>query len=232
MSATNRGAKRVESDFYPTPPAFVRAILPHLPLAGSILEPMAGDGAVVHVLVDAGHPCVDMIEIDPTRATALRGMGDDIHVGDALAPEADWLWDMPHGLVITNPSFSLAQALAERSLRAQRPHGGTTALFVPQSFLGTAGRREFWAANPCDWYQCFQRPEFVASLACSDRRERMDKPACGWRETIPIDADRPKACPLCGAKTTCSTTDAREYGWAVWAPGRGGRIFWLDVEEA
>lgn len=225
MTATNRGAKRVESDYYPTPPAFVRAILPHLPFAGSILEPMAGDGAIVRVLCHAKHLCVDMIEIDPTRAEMLRetGADGDVFEGDALSPEADWQWEAPHGLVITNPSFSLAQALAERSIRAQRPHGGTTALFVPQSFLGTAGRREFWKANPCDWYQCFQRPEFVASLAC------VEKKACGWRATIAIDADRPKACPSCGAKTTCSTTDAREYGWAVWAPGRGGRIFWLDV---
>lgn len=167
MTATNRGAKRVESDFYPTPPAFVRAILPHLPFAGSILEPMAGDGAIVRVLVAARHQCIDMIEIDPKRAEALRvaGTDSDVHIGDALAPGADWQW-------------------------------------------------------------CFQRPEFVASMACTEKK------ACGWRETIPIDADRPKACPLCGAKTTCSTTDAREYGWAVFGPGRGGRLFWLDVEGA
>lgn len=226
MTATSRGAKRVESDYYPTPAPFVRAILPHLPLAGSILEPMAGDGAIVRVLVAAGRPCVDMIEIDPARAAMLGETGADgaILVGDALGFESTCLWDMPHGLVITNPAFSLAQVLAERSIRAQLQHGGTTALLVPQSFLGTAGRREFWSAHPCDWYQCFQRPEFVASMGCSAKK------TCAWRETLPIDAYRPKMCPACGAKTTCSTTDAREYGWAVWGPGRGGRLFWLAVE--
>lgn len=228
MTATNRGAKRVESEFYPTPAAFVRAILPHLPFAGSILEPMAGDGAIVSVLCDAGHACVDMIEIDRERARHLRKMGadGDVFVGDALSPETDDLWEMPHGLVLTNPAFSLAQQLAEHSIAAQRPHGGTTALFVPQSFLATGGRKDFWKANPCDWYQCLQRPQFVASLACSRKK------ACGWRETIPIDAPRPKRCPLCGERTTCSTTDAREYGWAVWGPGRGHGLFWLDVEGA
>jgi hypothetical protein len=181
---------RSENDFYATPDWCVRAILPHLPFAGSVLEPMAGDGAIVRTLVCAGHPCVDMIEIDPTRAAALRGMGDDIHVGDALAPEANWLWECPHGLVITNPSFRLAHELVARAVSAQRPHGGTTAMLLRLGFLAGQKRAAWHRANPCDVYVLPKRPSF-----------------------------------------TGRGTDATDYGWFCWGPGRGGRWQVLEVGE-
>lgn len=229
MTATNRGGKVVESEFYPTPPEFVQAILPYLPAFQTALEPFAGDGAVVRELMLQTGLRVDAIELDEHRGNQCRGLANGVvHIGDAFAPQALTLWEAPHDLIISNTPFSLAQKAAELAIRCQRPHGGTTALFVPQSFLGTAERFPFWQENPCDWYQCNRRPEFVATMGCKAKKK-----GCGYRETLAIDAPRPTICPLCGARTTCSTTDAREYGWAVWRPGGRdhGRMFWIDVKE-
>jgi hypothetical protein len=53
MSATNRGAKRNEADFYATPLETVYAILdvlPDLDKAEFILEPSAGNGNIIKAL--------------------------------------------------------------------------------------------------------------------------------------------------------------------------------------
>lgn len=47
MSSTNRGAKRVKNDFYETPSWCVEAIAPHLPKYLTVLDPCAGQGAIL-----------------------------------------------------------------------------------------------------------------------------------------------------------------------------------------
>lgn len=53
MSATNRGSKRKESDFYATPLDCIENILNNLELEGRgkyVLEPSAGNGNIVQIL--------------------------------------------------------------------------------------------------------------------------------------------------------------------------------------
>lgn len=88
MSATGRGDERREADFYPTPAATPRLILSRLPLGGMILEPTAGDGAIVRVLLDASVSPgrIRAVEIDPARAI-ITGSGTD------MAAYAWFLWN-------------------------------------------------------------------------------------------------------------------------------------------
>lgn len=66
MSATNRGSKRQERDFYSTPSWCVEAILPYLTPWETACDPCAGTGAILKVLPDDRE--VWGLEIDPTRA--------------------------------------------------------------------------------------------------------------------------------------------------------------------
>lgn len=95
---------------------------------------------------------------------------------------------------------------------------GTVALLLRLNWLGSQDRAPFHRAHPADIYILPKRPEFAASLSCTAK-----KSGCTYKETLPIEAIRPKICPLCGAKTACSTTDSIEYAWFVWGPSRGGR---------
>lgn len=193
VSATGRSDVRVASDFYATPAWCVRAILPHLPTGGSILEPCAGDGAIVDVLCGPGgvsdRDLVDAMESDKERAEALSARGVACAHVDALSDEAFPLWDMPHALVLANPSYGRAIDFVARSVTVQRGHGGTTAMLLRLGFLAGQKRAAWHRANPCDVYVLPKRPSF-----------------------------------------TGRGTDASDYGWMVWGPGRGGRLAWLDVE--
>ena len=182
MSATNRkraqidlvpgtGHERERDDFYATPIHVTAAILPHLPFAGSVLEPCAGDGAIVRALLAGGvdEGCIDAIELDPGRANKARELVD-VLVGDALKPrelssptDACRLWDAPHGLVIMNPPFKLAEEFVRRAIEAQAPHRGTTAALVRIGFLAAAKRRDLVAAGGFDVFLLSPRPSFTAN---------------------------------------------------------------------
>jgi hypothetical protein len=95
---------------------------------------------------------------------------------------------------------------------------GTVALLLRLNWLGSQERAAFHRAHPSDILLLPKRPEFTASMSCSAKKQ-----GCTYRETLPIESPRPKACPKCGARTMCSTTDSIEYAWFVWGPGRGNR---------
>jgi hypothetical protein len=103
---------------------------------------------------------------------------------------------------------------------------GTVALLLRLNWLGSQERAMFHREHPSDILLLPKRPEFTASMGCSAK-----KSGCTYRETLPIEAPRPKLCPLCGARTTCSTTDSIEYAWFVWGPCRGNRWQILPMPE-
>jgi hypothetical protein len=119
-------------------------------------------GAVVRELIAGGvnGDCIDAIELDPVRAKAIPS-AVDVVVGDALSEEGGDLWDAPHGLVVINPPFSLAQRFVETALAAQRPHRGTTAALLRLAFLEGQGRADFHACYPSDVYVLPRRPSFT-----------------------------------------------------------------------
>lgn len=215
MSSTARGASRENLDFYPTPGWCVDLLLDALDVRPDwqCLEPAAGDGAIVKRLLARGVYAsrIAAIELDPERAAGLR----------AIVPHAwqgDFLKSLPcaYDLIVTNPPFALAMDFARVALKMTRARG-IVALLLRLNWLGSQDRVAFHRAFPSDILLLPKRPEFTASMSCSA------KPACKWRETLPIEAPRPKTCPACGVKTMCSTTDSIEYAWFVWGPGRGNR---------
>ena len=89
---------RSPHDFYPTDPAAVEAILNLESFPGTVLEPCAGDGAVVRVLLSRGYRVVS------NEPYPRAGLTPD-YSEDYLDLE-----DKPPGVesVVTNPPFALA----------------------------------------------------------------------------------------------------------------------------
>ena len=51
MSATNRGTKRIESDFYATPKDCIQNFINHYgDINGKVLEPSAGNGHITEIV--------------------------------------------------------------------------------------------------------------------------------------------------------------------------------------
>ena len=218
MSATGRGAKRCDQDYYRTPAWVVRAVLPELgrpPLR--VLEPSAGDGAILDVLREAWPAAVRRgIELDPVRADICQHAGHLCETGDALARDL-----VGFDLAITNPPFSLAERFVEHLCS----HVREVALLLRLSFLGSLGRVELFRRFPCDVLVLPRRPAFVASVSCDEKK------ACGWRVTLPLEDPRPKRCPECGARVNVSTSDSSEYAWFLFGPGRGGHWKIATLED-
>lgn len=218
MSAKGRGESVATNDteHYPTPDWCVRAIAAHLPAAGCILDPCAGDGAVLDALRATGRfrPIAWFgFEIDPAlndvacrkgyandAATAIElgAPGVDFSSTGGLAAAAardalsDASWGHPE-LVVTNPPYGLALAFVQRALREVAP-GGTVAMLLRINWLGSQARAAFHREHPADVYVLSHRPKFRPSK-----------------------------------KTGKMASDATEYAWFVWGPGRGGRWFVLDA---
>lgn len=225
MSSTARGASRENNDFYPTPAWCVDLLLNHLAYfhwsIATVLEPAAGDGAVIKRLLARGVPAenIDAIELDPARAEQVRAIvpcrcADFLRLPTAHLPEVDV---GAYDLIVTNPPFALASDFARVAL-GMAGDRGTVALLLRLNWLGSQERAAFHRAHPSDILLLPKRPEFTASMSCSAKKQ-----GCAYRATLPIEAPRPRDCPACGARTQCSTTDSIEYAWFVWGPGRGNR---------
>lgn len=77
MAKRSSGFERAERDYYPTPRKPIEKLLPHLARGTRFVEPCAGDGRLADVLVEAGHVCLKMFDVEPRR--------EDISSGDALS---------------------------------------------------------------------------------------------------------------------------------------------------
>lgn len=85
MSKRSNFTRRANDAYLTWDPRAVAALAPHLAPGTRFAEPCAGEGHLVAQLIDLGHTCTEM---------------DDLEYGrDAL----DW---MPEDLVITNPPWS------------------------------------------------------------------------------------------------------------------------------
>ena len=214
MSSTARGRARENLDFYPTPAWAVDLVLDRLPHVGTgrILEPAAGDGAILRRLRARGYARdqLDAIEIDPGRADIVKGLAASVVCADFTT----MVGGPAYSLIITNPPFALAEAFARRMI-AMTLGRGTAALLLRLNWLGSQERAAFHRAHPADIFLLPKRPEFTASMSCSAK-----KSGCAYKETLPIEAPRPRTCPLCNSRTTCSTTTTRcSSSTARWCAG-------------
>lgn len=207
-----------DADFYRTPAWCTRAILPHLPSARVVLDPCAGDGAILDAFIGDPHVVTRGIEID--RARAERAAASSGHLtasGRHLIQVADAL-TLPHGwnfdLAIFNPPFVLAEEFVRRALHDRESRSSVAAL-LRLAFLESKERRPLHAAHPADIYPLAARPQFI------DPNVERECPRC-----VGGEQPREKPCKRCnGKRTVKGGQDSAAYAWFVWGPGRGGRWF-------
>lgn len=211
MSATARGAERVQHDAYPTPAWVVRRLLDACPLPSGVwLEPCAGEGAIIAA---ANEGCAtgrhapfewSAIELRAECHQALVALvgASSVHTGvDYLEIEASGA-----DVIITNPPFEIAFEIAQKAL-TEAP---VVALLLRLNWLASDDRAAWLHAHTPSVYVLPNRPSFCGSIRCSNRK------LCEWQELMPLAAVWPRACPLCSAKTTRTTSDATDYAWFVW----------------
>lgn len=239
MSATNRGAVRRDKGFYETPAWVVDCLVEYLCdelgiadvgawlFTLSILEPMAGRGAIMRRLIQLGarEDRMRAVELDEGRANCVRREFPRAHTWNAS------FLGLPFGngadLVITNPDFAISLETAKRAIRARRGHG-IAALLLRLDFMAGVSRAEFHRENPSTALVLPRRPSFCVSAKCIEPQRK--KLGCGWRATLDHDvAAQTKVCQGCGGKLHKSQNDAQSYAWFIW--GLSDAPKWVVAKE-
>lgn len=219
----------LDEEHFATPAWAVDVIVPHLPLSGLIVDPCSGAGAIAGRLVETWGVApfrVTAVELHPGRAEQDRQ-----RLQGAQVVSADFL-GLRQGveieqvsLVVGNPPFSQSKLFVEKALELVASCNGTVAMLLRLSWLSSKDRRALLKTHPPDVYVLSTRPSFAATLTCGVKGKSK---GCGWRVSIAPEAPRTKSCPTCNGAVSCTTTDATDYGWFCWGPGRGGRWFLPD----
>jgi hypothetical protein len=135
IACGNTAYKRVESDFYPTPPEVTEALMRFLllPTDKVIWEPACGTGEMVRVMLKHGY-MVACSDLNPTDF--IRG----------AEPEDFLAVDMPEGVdwIITNPPFSIADKFIERCLEHKKPF----ALLLKSQYWHAKKRLDLFREHP------------------------------------------------------------------------------------
>jgi len=163
MSSTNRGAIRNDQDNYITPEWVVNALLDNIDLQGDeILEPCAGDGAIIRALIQryGNTKYYTAIEIRDERNNLLMAGADRIYnqldflkIGGPVNPQET--------TIITNPPYGIAQEIIEHCFELY-PEDDIIML-LRLNFLGSQKRKEFWERHPVKQiYVLSKRPSFTA----------------------------------------------------------------------
>lgn len=117
MSATNRGAKRKECDFYATPKDVIYNILENFDLntyGNKVLEPSAGNGnisSVIRELYPDKH--ITSLELREEERENLKTCSDEVIIGNFLNLDLYNKYD----IIIGNPPYSLAIKFVNKSLQ-------------------------------------------------------------------------------------------------------------------
>lgn len=167
-TATN---SRDALDFFSTPGWAVRAVLPHIPLSGHVLEPGAGDGSIIRVLIAHGvlPRSIRGIEVDNGRAVeCAASTGVIVHARDFLAGVPARVADT----IVCNPPFVHAEAFVRTALKSIRP-GGTVAMLLRLAFLESQERVALHREHPGDVLVFPRRPSFMPN-------GRTDSAAMAW----------------------------------------------------
>jgi hypothetical protein len=125
--------QRIPFDFYPTPPAAVRALLSVEDFDGDIWEPACGNGQIARTLIEAGYHVV---------ATDLVDHGYGVSGQDFLASREPLA---KH--IVTNPPYGFG--LADQFVRKHvLKTGGTVAMLLNVSSLCHRARTPCWRKTP------------------------------------------------------------------------------------
>jgi hypothetical protein len=149
MSSTNRGAKRMSADLYPTPMDAIDSIMLEIDWdkVDTVLEPAAGDGRILRKCKERNPEIItDWAETNPPERFGAVPR-------DYLTTEYP-----PFSLVITNPPFSLAQEFVEKALK----DGMSVAMLLRLGFLGSQKRNVWWRdRSPSRLFVLSKRPSFT-----------------------------------------------------------------------
>jgi hypothetical protein len=148
MSSTNRGTKRKVNDFYPTPRNTIELLLNNHIIQYPVLEPCAGEGAIVRLL--NRHELIYRNDID-------KKYDNPYHLDAGKQWHPDWK-DIK--TVITNPPFNIALSVINNSLE-HIGDGADVIMLLRLNFLGSDERKSFFNNNPP--YKIFvltKRPKF------------------------------------------------------------------------
>lgn len=158
MSATGRPGRstRTEADFYGTPAWCVdRLLFVQSFLYTRILEPCAGDGAIVRaVQAHYRSPLWTCVEIRPEAAPTLAPLAPGrVAIGDFLSVELE---DAEFEAVITNPPYELAMEFVQKIVGKV----DVAAFLLRLNFLASEDRAEFMREHPPDVLVIPNRPCF------------------------------------------------------------------------
>ena len=158
MSATNRGSKRNDSDFYATPKTCIQNFLNHYGIInGNILEPSAGNGNIVSVLKQQGNTYITALEIREEELESLKQIADKVMIGDFLKFNST----EKYNYIIGNPPYSLAQEFIEKCFEIA-DENTIIIMLLRTAFLESQKRYNFWQKHPVSkLYVLSQRPSFT-----------------------------------------------------------------------
>jgi hypothetical protein len=163
MSATNRGAVRVQNDFYPTPGYTIDSLFEFInwDRVKSFCEPCKGSGAIL-----------DKVPQLPVMSYCELSEGVDYLTYPYAVDKFD--------LIVTNPPFSLAAEFLVKSLREAR----CVAYLLRLNYLGSQKRVQLWdeIGTPNKLLVLSKRPKFINNQAdateyawfCWDRENIID----------------------------------------------------------
>jgi len=163
MSATGRGPRRGgPDDCFPTPAWVVDRLLEAwAPRPGTLLEPAAGDGALIAAVnAKIGDRDWLAVECRATAVSALRSVGAATLIADFLTwePKADGVDDV--SAVITNPPFSRVEEFIRHA--DEICPAADLAFLVRLGFLASKARLALWTdVGMPDVYVLPNRPSFT-----------------------------------------------------------------------
>jgi hypothetical protein len=141
MSSTLRGAARNESDFYPTPEAAFKPLLPFIwDVRADVWEPAQGDGRLVRWMNE------------------FRIAADGSDINAKINPTNFLKDDTYRECIVNNPPFSLAFEFAQHAVA----HANHVFLLLRLGFLASQKRAEWFRKCPLDaLFVLSKRPSFT-----------------------------------------------------------------------
>ena len=127
------------ADFWPTPRASTEALLASYPPPRGmpVLDPCAGDGAILRVLADHGY-ATRAVELREEEFSRLLDVAEDTVIADWLA--VAWQYCGTQAIA-TNPPFSLAVEIISACLGTRAEY---IAALLPADIIARDKRRQSW----------------------------------------------------------------------------------------
>lgn len=148
--------KRHEYEFYATPEWAIKKLLEHRRLYGNILEPTAGDGAILKAIRNHGYKNpITSVEIRRVEEKKLQEFGN-VFISDFL----HWQPDQKYDTIITNPPFNIAKEIVMKCFEVVSEKGQIIML-LKTAHLECGDRYNFWQNYPVSFlYALSERPYF------------------------------------------------------------------------